>query len=572
MLIPKACVAVLALLVLAPPQARAKAVNRPVAVAKRKVSPRVVEPVTKLEDEAPPPLPTDPDHDRILRVQEALYSLVHGPVLGRVRTAIRVQEARSGRVLYNRRSNELMDPASNQKILASAASLYRLGNNFRYRTQVHGPTPSDEGELKGDVVLRGSGDPSLSARDIDGLAAQLVALGVRRVVGNVVADRRYIGADEIAPSARSPLAVSRSAIVVRVRPGDRAGAHPVVFYEPAVDGIVVANRATTTAKGRTRIGVTIGTEGGRIVISVKGRISMRHAGVVFRRRPSTPLLYAAAILAQALNRHGVYVQGAPMVVDGAKNVDKEEPRQLLASHHSAPLPTLMRPINKNSNNEYADRLLETLGAQMYGGAPSMEKGVRALRGALSELGMPEAAYQPANGSGLGHRNRLSPEGLTNFLRMLYFDPRVGPELVQSLSVGGVDGTTQHRFAGTAAAHRVRAKTGTLNGKSCLSGYVGDESEILIFSIMVDHVRSRGVNSVRKAQVNVVETLMGYAKGLVGDAAVERPDPGLDFEVGEDVLETEEPEALPGTSDVHPTETDKLDDEGNPDSPNSDGDP
>jgi D-alanyl-D-alanine carboxypeptidase len=232
---------------------------------------------------------------------------------------------------------------------------------------------------------------------------------------------------------------------------------------------------------------------------------------------------------------------------------------VLAAHLSVTLPELMRPINKQSNNEYADRLLETLGAQMYGGTPSMENGVRALRVALAELGMPDGVYQATNGSGLGHANRLSPEGLTNFLRMLYFDPRVGPELIQSLSVGGVDGTTQHRFAGSVAAHRVRAKTGTLNGKSCLSGYVGDESEILIFSIMVDHVRGRGVNSVRKAQVHVVETLMGYAKGLVGDAAVERPDPGTDFEAGEDLLETEEPEGAPGGADSDSTNADKPDD-------------
>lgn len=557
----------------AAPHAAAKTAKRAAVVKKKAaVRPQVIPTAQKREDEAPPPSPTDPDRERILRVQEALYSLVHGPVLGRVRTTIRVVEARTGRVLYDRGAHALMDPASNQKILATAAALYRLGNNFRYRTDVLGPAPDEEGDVKGDLLLRGSGDPSLAARDLDQLASQLVTAGVRRVTGDVVADRRYIGADEATASARSPLAVSRGAIVVRVRPGDHVNARPSVLYEPAVDGIVIANRATTTSRGRTRISVVVGTEGGRIVINVTGRISMRHAGVVFRRRPSTPLLYAAALLTQALGRRGVYVQGAPMVHDGAKTPELAEARQVLASHLSAPLPELMRPINKHSNNEYADRLLETLGGQMYGGAPSMEKGVRALRSALAELGLPDAAYHSTNGSGLGHTNRLSPEGLTNFLRMLYFDPRLGPELIQSLSVGGVDGTTQHRFAGSVASHRVRAKTGTLNGKSCLSGYVGDESEILIFSIMVDHVRGRGVNPVRKAQVRVVETLMGYAKGLVGDAAVERPDPGTDFEGGEDILETEEPEAAPGAPEAQPTETDKTDDEGNPDNPTSALDP
>lgn len=532
--------------------------RRPVAKKAQRPSPATVELMSgKREDEAPPPSPTDPDRERILRVQEALHGLVHGPVLGRARTAIRVIEARSGRVLYARGADALMDPASNQKILATAASLYRLGNQFRYRTEVRGAMPDEEGEIKGDLILRGSGDPALTATHLDELANQLFLQGVRRISGDVVADRRYLGADELPRG--SPLVVSRSAIVVRVRPGDRAKAQPLVIYEPAADGIVVFNRATTVAKGRTRISVTVTTQGGRIVINVGGRISLRHAGVVFRRRPSAPLLYAAALLSQSLSRRGVQIGGAPLVRDvGPSDESTASAKFVLAHHQSAALPELLRPINKNSNNEYADRLLETLGSQMYGGAPSMDKGLRALRATLGELGVPPEGYHATNGSGLGHRNRLTADGLTNLLRTLYFDPRVGPELVSSLSVGGVDGTTKHRFTGTSAAHRVRAKTGTLNGKSCLSGYVGDESEILIFSIMVDRVGRSRVNAVRKAQVLVVDTLMGYAKGLVGDTEAEHPDPGIDFEQGEDVIEGED--VLGPSQPAAPSDEDAADDE------------
>ncbi|MCG5053617.1 MAG: D-alanyl-D-alanine carboxypeptidase/D-alanyl-D-alanine-endopeptidase [Myxococcales bacterium] len=502
-------------------------------------------PQPRPEDEAPPPSDDDPDRERILRLQEALHSLVHGPVLGRVRTAIRVTEARSGRVLFTRRADLLMDPASNQKILATAAALLRLGNQFRYRTEVTGAPPDETGLVPGDLVLRGGGDPSLDARALESLATALVARGVRRVAGDVVADRRYLGVDDAAPGARPPLSVSRSALVVRVRPGAQPRGRPQVTYEPALEGIVVANQATTVARGRTRITVTVGSQGGRIVVTVRGRISQRQAGVVFRRRPNTPMLYAAALLLQALERRGVKIDGGAVVREATAPASGARPSEMLAQHLSAPLPALMRPINKISNNDYADRLLETLGAQVYGGVPSMAEGVRALREALAELGMPDSAYHSTNGSGLGHENRLSPHGLTELLRTLYFDPRIGPEILQSLSVGGVDGTTKHRFAGSVAAHRVRAKTGTLNGKSCLSGYVGDESEILVFSIMVDHIRRRGVNAVRKAQVRVVEALMGYAQGLVNEPTDEQAEPGADFEVGDDVIETEEEETLPG---------------------------
>jgi D-alanyl-D-alanine carboxypeptidase/D-alanyl-D-alanine-endopeptidase (penicillin-binding protein 4) len=77
--------------------------------------------------------------------------------------------------------------------------------------------------------------------------------------------------------------------------------------------------------------------------------------------------------------------------------------------------------------------------------------------------------------------------MSALLRTLYLDPRVGPEILQSLSVGGVDGTTRNRFKGTIAAERVRAKTGTLHGKSCLSGLVGDGSDVLAFSILVEGI-------------------------------------------------------------------------------------
>jgi D-alanyl-D-alanine carboxypeptidase/D-alanyl-D-alanine-endopeptidase (penicillin-binding protein 4) len=190
-------------------------------------------------------------------------------------------------------------------------------------------------------------------------------------------------------------------------------------------------------------------------------------------------------------------------------------------------PLLIRRVNKNSDNEWAERVLEAAGAETYGGSANTAKGVRALRDALTDLGVPSSGYSPANGSGLGHQNRVAPSTMADLLRKLYFDPRVGPDLLQSLSVGGVDGTTRNRFRGSAAAERVRAKTGTLNGVSCLSGYVGDQSDLVVFSIMVEGLRHRAVNSVRGAQVSAVNAMMRYARGTLGPAPAEEamPNPG-----------------------------------------------
>jgi D-alanyl-D-alanine carboxypeptidase/D-alanyl-D-alanine-endopeptidase (penicillin-binding protein 4) len=113
-------------------------------------------------------------------------------------------------------------------------------------------------------------------------------------------------------------------------------------------------------------------------------------------------------------------------------------------------------------------------------------------------------------------------------------------------VGGVDGTTRNRFRGSSAAERVRAKTGTLNGVSCLSGYVGDKSDVLAFSIMVEGHRQRAVTSVRSAQVSAVNAMMRYARGTLGPAPSEDAPAGQDLESGGESAEVEGETDLPET--------------------------
>jgi D-alanyl-D-alanine carboxypeptidase len=272
--------------------------------------------------------------------------------------------------------------------------------------------------------------------------------------------------------------------------------------------------------------------------------------------PPSPSLYAAVLLRAALGRAGVEVVGpaglytpharerrlaagprasdAPMAIDAATVT--------LAAHESDPLPVIIRRINKDSDNEWAERLLETVGGELYGGAATGPKGVHALREALTELGLPANAYVPMNGSGLGHGNRITPDAMADLLRKVFLDPRLGPDMVQSLSVGGVDGTTRNRFRGSPAAERVRAKTGTLRGKSCLSGYVGDGSDILVFSIMVQGLRHRALASVRHAQVTAVNAMMRYARGAVGPAPGDELAPGADLENGDEAGDSEADEA------------------------------
>jgi D-alanyl-D-alanine carboxypeptidase/D-alanyl-D-alanine-endopeptidase (penicillin-binding protein 4) len=486
---------------------------------------------------------------------------VHGPVLGRLRVGMNVVEADTGRTIFRRRGTALMDPASNQKVLATTTALMRLGADFRFRTELSGPPVDNDGVLRGNVVLRGSGDPSLRASDLEALAAQVATQGVTRIDGGVLADPRRLGATEEGQGERAPLRVANAAITVRVRPGGKVGERPVVTVRPMPEAFAIANRATTRASGRSRVKVELSSANGQMVVTVGGNISMRHPGLVLRRMPPNPRLFAATLLRAALVDAGIEVSApagilkpAPAKNDGKPDEPGTPPT--LAVHESDPLSTLIRRINKDSDNEWADRLLEVVGAELFGGAATAPKGVRALREAMEELGLPARSYVPTNGSGLGHGNRVTADAMADLLRKLYTDPRWGPELVQSLSIGGVDGTTRNRFRGSPAAERVRAKTGTLQGKSCLSGYVGDGHEILVFSILVDGLRGRklGLAAVRAAQVNAVNAMMRYARGVLGAPPEDENPPGMDLETGEEEQDGEEDDTATPDAGATPTPT------------------
>ena len=511
-------------------------------------------PHTRPGDELPLPPDDDRDRTRILHIQEVLRDIVHGATLNRLRVGMRVVEARSGRLLFGRRGAALMDPASNQKVLATATAIMRLGADWRFRTELTGPEPSPDGVITGDLYLRGSGDPTVRGSDIEAMAHRLARRGVRRIDGTIVADPRRIGVEDSSSdgasdgergasadgdsAARPPLVVNRGFMLIRVRPGGADGTIAEVSTIPHDDSFEIRTSARTRSGVRSKVDVDVSLSGAKIRIDVTGRIAVGQSGLSFRRKVPHQALYAASLLRAALVQAGIVVRDPARI--GMTPADAG----LVERHESEPLGIMLRKINKDSDNDQAERVLEAAGSEVYGGSPTPDKGVRLLREVIGEMGLPPGSYVSHNGSGLGHANRITAEAMARLLRALYLDPRIGPEILQSLSVGGVDGTTRNRFKGSPAAKHVRAKTGTLIGKSCLSGYVGDGSDVLVFSILVDGLSGKGLlRAVRGAQVGAVNAMMRYVREGAGQTSdlpsIDDSSTATDYENGEEFMETDE---------------------------------
>ena len=450
--------------------------------------------------------PNDPREQRIAKLRDRLVAVLHDAPLNRTKVGVEVMQASNGDVLFAHNAAVQFNPASNTKMLTTAAAISYLGADYRYHTALYGPEPDADGVVHGDVVLRGSGDPSLITTDVAEIARGLSARGVKRIEGDLLADPRFHARGHKADDpgdGEGALILNRNTYGVRVRPGD-VGHPALVSVEPKVELFGVENQTTTVHGKRSRLRIDSYRKDDRLIVTVRGRIADNRDDYVDLRRLADGSLLAASVLRSAFADFGVELSGRVRAGNVAATT-------MLAEHVSAPLSEVCRISNKPSNNFVAEAIYKTLGGELYGAPGTLAKGTRAVMDFLTTEGIKPGAYRIVNGSGLTHENRITPQDLSSLLRKIYYDLSVAPEFMSSLAVAGIDGTIRNRFMGTDAVGLVRAKTGTLNGVSALSGYVGEKDDVLIFSIFVEGFRHRRTNEVRHAQVRMVEAMLSYLR-------------------------------------------------------------
>jgi LysM repeat protein len=267
---------------------------------------------------------------------------------------------------------------------------------------------------------------------------------------------------------------------------------------PGGDGIGIVNQASTVARGSTTIRVSRSAYGGPLV--VRGQIPRNSRGVLRAVPVSDPARYTAAVVREVLAARGVVVTGAVRSVEraGESSVtgrsvfapafEQKAPMRVLAVHNSPPLLEILEVINKDSHNLFAEQVLRAVG-RIATGEGSVEGGVRAIGHMLGEAGdgLPDG-LELFDGSGLSPLNRASARAFVDLLAFMQKSP-MWPSFWFTLPEAGArDGL--RRMAGTPAAHNLRAKTGTINRVSALSGYVrAGNGEQLAFSIMSNNVPS-----------------------------------------------------------------------------------
>ncbi len=408
---------------------------------------------------------------------------------------IKIHSLERNQTLYSVNSHRLFAPASNVKLLTTAMALKRLRPDYRFKTGLYATTPVGGETLRGDIFIKGFGDPNLVSEQMWLLVKELKNIPLRKVHGDIIADASFFdnnlrvktwkkGGVEAYNAPLGALSFNFNTVTVHINPGEKPGDRPVVVVDPNIEFIRVDNRARTVSKSkRSRLIVNRIDRGGHNEITISGVVSVNHARETYYLNITRPAYYAASVFKEYLRQEGVEVTGkvrVGFVPEGAYEI---------LSHSSMPLSLILRGLNKFSNNFVAEQILKTIGADIYGSPGTTLNGLRAMDEYMQSLKYKPEGFSILDGSGLSRQNRLSPDQIVSVIQDMYADLGVYPEFISALGVMGRDGNVLKRMNGHNSAERARVKTGTLNSVSALSGYFQSaDGERFAFSILMNDLK------------------------------------------------------------------------------------
>jgi D-alanyl-D-alanine carboxypeptidase/D-alanyl-D-alanine-endopeptidase (penicillin-binding protein 4) len=397
-----------------------------------------------------------------------------------------------GDTLFARDADVPLLPASTMKMYTAALALDRLGPDWRFRTEVlrDGALAAD-GTLRGNLVLRGDGDPAFSRRFQPGndyaapvlaLADRVAAAGVRRVTGDLIADAsafeprtipdgwqtRYLHSGYAAPF--SALSINENIVVVAVHPDGR------VLLEPATTGIRVESSVTTRAGAGQGIRVHRALDGHVVARGWIGRSApVRRLQLVVQ----DPVTFTAGALQAALAARGVAVEGQLRVGRAPGGAER------VAALESPPLADLVAVMNRESINHFAELIFRNAvrGKERQGEGSAAAANAMLQRFLAEQAQVPAGAVQVSDGSGLSTLDRVTARSMIHLLGLAHRAPW-GSVFHASLPVAGESELMRGRMRGTPAQGNLHAKTGTTNDVIALGGYVTAENgEVLAFAFM-----------------------------------------------------------------------------------------
>ena len=443
---------------------------------------------------------------------------------------VTVRSLDSGETLYERNGAKLMMPASNMKIVTLAGVVGLVGWDEEFETELENTGSVAGGVLRGDLIVRGSGDPTINTRNGRGAAvfaewiAALRAAGISEISGRVIGDDDYmddegIGAgwawDYLQYGYAAPvgaLQYNENVAELTVMPGAAVG-EPAVVRLATGSGYTLVNRTMTSAADLPET-IDYRRQLDRATLEVFGTVPLASpVATVAAARTVTrqvavvnPTVFFVQSLREALMAAGIRVTGDAVDIDDLAPADRAGLviTGRLFESQSPPLREIATVMMKVSQNLYAETLLKWAGMPVKAG--TVQAGRDVVRDTLREWKIDDRALVMSDGSGLSRYNYVSANLLTDILAHMWADPKHREPFMGTMPVAGKDGTLTTRMRRSRAEGNAMAKTGSISNVRSLSGYVRTrDGEMLTFSILANDfvIPAAAVNWIADLAVEVL---------------------------------------------------------------------
>ena len=460
-------------------------------------------------------------------LQPTVEALVQSHDFGKTVAAVAFMNVADRDLLAQFNGEQQMIPASNMKLVITAAALGVLGDKFVFRTRLL--------QDKRTLIVRGDGDPAFADPKLlermglnfetflDGWVTAVERTGLKQfdvlLIDDRVFDRQFVHrkwpTDQLHRWYAAQVAginVNDNCVDIYASPS-RPGSAPALWTVPADAPVAMTNLAKTSTK-KSQFGASRHMGGNRI--RVYGHVPMKLAGARLTEVTiHDPPMFFGGVLQRRLARAGIRIDEVRRIADDAP---VRNDAKLLAVVES-PLPVVLARCNKDSQSLFAEALLKRIGRQATGRPGSWVHGSAAVRVFLSRhLGPDAAAVIIDDGSGLSRENRVTTRLMVELLSHMATDPALGTIYKESMAIGGQDGTLRKRFRNAGLHGTVLGKSGWIKGVVALSGYLVYDDRTIAYSIILNHPENR--LSLRKGKRFIDQLIAEVDKRIATADAVQ----------------------------------------------------
>src|SRR5262245_8809604 len=384
--------------------------------------------------------PVETPPSPLAALQHDIDTILSAPAFERGFWGVLVKSVGRDDTLYSRNATKLMMPASTMKVVTLAAAAEKLGWDYAYTTRVFTTGKIADGVLQGDLIVVGSGDPSID--DWDGAATQLFAdwatqlkaAGIHVIRGRIIGDDNLFDDDgygfgwswdDMARSFSagvSALQFNEGSVQLKIAPGRSLGSKAALTVVPDYSGLTINNRLLTGAAAGVPTVVRRRLPGSSR-LDLRGSVPLRMRPFSETASVENPTLYFVNALRHALIAGGIDVRGPAVDIDDLDTPPTRNAAMPLITYQSPPLSMLATTMMKLSQNLYAETLLKTIGIDSVDHPTgTAQTGLGAVRAALEAWNIDPAGLIQADGSGLSRYNYIQPETMVAILEHVARDP------------------------------------------------------------------------------------------------------------------------------------------------------